>query len=120
MKEWPRNAAGRVQECMEFDDVSDITFTSTGKGELNGDGGKWWGIPGIGYLRRQENRPRLIKISNSKNVVFEHMLLKDSPYWTFLAHMVEDLTVRYSSIDARRLPDDGHNIIDLTAFNTVR
>jgi polygalacturonase len=89
-----------------------------GQGLVNGKGGKWWGIPGIGYLERGENRPRLVVIPDSKDILFENIILKDSPYWTFYAPNANGLEVRFSSIDARRLPDDGHDIVDITAFNT--
>lgn len=118
IKQWPRDANGRVKECFYFIDAKHITFTSSGKGTLDGKGAKWWGVPGIGYLLREENRPRLIKIENSEDVVFEHWFLKDSPYWNFLASHVDGLVIRYSSIDARRTNNDGHDVIDLTAFNT--
>ena len=81
-------------------------------------GAAWWGFPGIGYLERQENRPRLLNIENSKHILVENIILKNSPYWTFWAHGVEYLEVRHVDIDARRDKDDGHDVIDLTAFNT--
>lgn len=118
---WPRSGPGSdagVLECMEFDNLRNVTFTSSGEGMLNGAGGKWWGIPLVGYLIRAENRPRLLKISNSRDVLVEHLFFKDSPYWTFLADGITNLEVRFSRIEARRTRADGHPIIDLTAFNT--
>ena len=108
-------------ECLNFDNLTNVSFTSSnpdGEGLLDGAGAKWWGIPGIGYLNRKENRPRLLKVSSSRDVVVEKLYFKDSPYWTFLAEGIENLIVRYSRIDARRDKDDGHDIIDMTAFNT--
>lgn len=119
IKAWPRDASGRVRECLSLHNISNVTFTSSGTGTMEGNGGKWWGLPGIGYLVREENRPRLFYLGGgSRSILFENILLHNSPYWTFLADGVDGLEVRNSSIDARRMPDDGHNTIDMTAFNT--
>eukprot|EP00931_Biecheleriopsis_adriatica_P090347 TRINITY_DN64348_c0_g1_i1.p1 TRINITY_DN64348_c0_g1~~TRINITY_DN64348_c0_g1_i1.p1 ORF type:complete len:448 (+),score=78.88 TRINITY_DN64348_c0_g1_i1:161-1504(+) len=119
--EWPRSGPGSsagVLDCLHFKNLTNVTFTSSTEGELNGAGAKWWGIPGIGYLERKENRPRLLNIEKSQDIVVEHLFLKDSPFWTFLASTVNNLVVRYSRIDVRRDSDDGHDLIDLSAFNT--
>jgi|EP00945_MAST-04E_sp_MAST-4E-sp1_P000990 polygalacturonase len=121
MKSWPRDGAttkAHVHECMHFISCDHMTFTSSGKGLIDGNGAVWWGIPGIGYLARQENRPRLLNIENAKHNLVENIILKNSPYWTFWAHGVEFLEVRNVDISARRTESDGHGIIDLTAFNT--
>lgn len=117
IKHWPLQNGGRPAECIQLENPRNVTFTASGKGTLNGQGNKWWGIPGIGYLIRTENRPRLMKINNGKDILVENLLFKDSPYWTFSAD-VDGLEIRNSDIDARRMHDDGHNIIDITAFNT--
>jgi len=118
-KAWPTsNEQGNVLECLEFWDFENVTFTSSGdKGTLDGHGHKWWGIPGIGYLIREENRPRLMRIHNGRNILIENILFKNSPYWTLTAN-VDGLEIRNSDIDARRTDHDGHGIIDMTAFNT--
>lgn len=120
--DWPRKGNGKsasVLECMDFKNLTNVTFTSAAtQGTLNGAGAKWWGIPGIGYLQLQENRPRMLKVSDSVGVLVEKLYFKDSPYWTFLANGVRDLEIRYSRIDNRRDSYDGHDIVDLSAFNT--
>jgi hypothetical protein len=75
IKSWPRRTKGSkgkegaVLECMEFTNFTNVTFTSgasatskckgtTCLGTFEGRGQKWWGIPGLGYLKREENRPR--------------------------------------------------------------
>jgi len=123
MKAWPRSQPGsnlkaKVLECMHFQNVRNVTFTSSSQGMLNGAGSKWWGVPGIGYLLREENRPRLLKIESGKDILVENLFLKDSPYWTFNAVGVQNIEVRYSKVEARRTKREGHGIIDLTAFNT--
>eukprot|EP00929_Paragymnodinium_shiwhaense_P019396 TRINITY_DN13242_c0_g1_i3.p1 TRINITY_DN13242_c0_g1~~TRINITY_DN13242_c0_g1_i3.p1 ORF type:complete len:339 (-),score=35.62 TRINITY_DN13242_c0_g1_i3:135-1151(-) len=89
-------------------------------GTLEGQGSAWWGFPGIGYLEREENRPRMLNIENSHDVLVENLAFKQPPYWTFWAHGIQNLEVRWSSIDARRLDNhyNSHDIIELTAFNT--
>jgi len=85
---------------------------------LDGQGSRWWGLPGIGYLERMENRPKLLEIRGGTDILVEKLLLKDSAYWTFWAHGIDGLEVRFTDISARRTPLDEHDIIDLTAFNT--
>ena len=115
---WPRHEDRSVLMCMHFYDIENVTFTSSGIGTLDGQGERWWGIPGIGYLVRGENRPRLFEVENSKKILVENLLFKDSPYWTFWVHGVDGLEVRHCEISARRTDQDNHNIIDITAFNT--
>lgn len=119
--DWPRMGNGktaRVKECLSFSHLTNVTFTSAGTGTLNGAGQKWWGIPGIGYLQLQENRPRMLSIGSSTDILVENLYFKDSPYWTFLASSTKNLEIRYSRIDNRRTSYDGHDPVDLTAFNT--
>ena len=63
-------------------------FTLSGKGTINGNGLRYWKAF---WLRREFNpqctnkdemRPRLIYISNSKNVQLSDVRLMDSPFWT--------------------------------------
>ena len=68
IKNWPRQPNDDVLECIHFYNIQNVTFTSQGLGTLNGQGQQWWGIPGIGYLIRGENRPRLFNVEDSKVV----------------------------------------------------
>eukprot|EP00039_Didymoeca_costata_P008775 m.116250 g.116250 ORF g.116250 m.116250 type:complete len:436 (-) comp14227_c0_seq7:2968-4275(-) len=114
---WPRVAGGRVKECLHLYNPTNITFTSSGTGTFNGNGAKWWGLPGVGYLERGENRPRLLTIDNGKDILIENLFFLNSPYWNTILN-VDGLEIRNCAIDARRDKDDGHDFIDLTAFNT--
>ncbi|KAJ9462632.1 Endopolygalacturonase I [Diplonema papillatum] len=114
---WPTDGT-RVLECLQFVNVTNVTFTSSGTGTLYGNGGRWWGIPGIGYAVRGEDRPRLLHLLDSRQLLVENIILKDSPYWTFFAENVDTLEVRHSHVSARRTEEDGHGLIDLSAFNT--
>ena len=113
---WPRDDVGRVYECMHIYDASNFTITSNAMGIIDGHGSAWWGI--VGYLIHKENRPRLMTIESSTNVLIEHILLRNSPYWTFWAPYVDTLEIRHTTIDARRTQFDGHSFFDITAFNT--
>ena len=87
-------------------------------GTFEGNGAKWWGLPFIGYLERVENRPRLFKLNNPTDVLFENIFLHNSPYWTFTADGIEGLEIRNSHVDARRGKRDEHDLYDISAFNT--
>eukprot|EP01052_Picozoa_sp_SAG31_P046484 SAG31_NODE_8911_length_1364_cov_8.283004_2_plen_237_part_00 len=124
IRDWPRRTKGSkgkegaVLECMHFYNISNVTFTSSGMGTLDGRGQKWWGIPGLGYLKREENRPRMINIEGgSRNVVFANILMEQSPYWTFNAD-VSGMEIYNTHISNRRSNADGHGGVDVTAFNT--
>lgn len=119
IEEWPRTENGDVLECIHLTNIDNVTFTSTSMGTLDGQGKRWWGFPGIGYLHYGENRPRLFNVESSSNLLVENLFFLDSPYWTFWVHGVDGLEVRHTKIEARRQEDaDDHNIIEMTAFNT--
>ena len=98
MAEWPRDSSGHVLHCLQFFDINNVTFTSAGLGTLDGQGEVWWGLPGIGYLVRGENRPNLLKITDSSNLLVENIFFFNSPCWTFWAENVDGLEVRYCEI----------------------
>eukprot|EP00501_MAST-03F_sp_TOSAG23-6_P000403 GSMAST32.ASY1.ANO1.415.1 assembled CDS len=119
IKTWPRDHSnGGVLEFMHFTQFKNFTMTSSGKGLIDGLGQHWWGIPGIGYLIRHEDRPRLLRMTDSNDTLIENVNFKDPPYWTTLFEGVDGLEIRYCSIEAWRISRTKHTIIDLTAFNT--
>ena len=72
-------------------------FTISGQGTLNGDGYRYWRAF---WLRRQFNpqctnldemRPRLLYVSNSKNVRISGVRLINSPFWTSHYYRCENL-----------------------------
>ena len=74
-------------------------FTIAGKGTINGNGHNYWEEF---WIRRQYNRqctnleamrPRLVYISNSKNVTVQDVRLINSPFWT--NHLYRCEYVRY-------------------------
>jgi len=119
---WPRNPqTQRVHECFFFEQLNYFTFTSSlplgNKGVIDGSGIHWWGL--AEYLLIGENRPRLLSIYNSTNLLVENILLKNSPYWTFLANDIANLEIRNTDVDARFNPNiQYHNLNEMTAFNT--
>lgn len=116
IKTWPRKAGGQVLECLHFETIQNVTFTSNTVGLLDGSGEAWWGY--IGYLEYLENRPRMLTISNSKDILVENLYFKSSPYWTVWIHGVDGLEIRFSEISNRRDDYDGHDLWNLGAFNT--
>lgn len=117
LSQWPRTFGNKIMECFQLHQPTNVTWT--GGGILDGSGAAWWGLPFVGYLVREEHRPRLLRISQGRNVVVEQLLLVNSPYWTTLFDNVDGLVVRYVGIQARRTSStQTHSLLDLTAFNT--
>lgn len=126
-RRWPRSSRGRdgrsVLECIHLIEPNNITLTSRyplpdGGGVLDGSGAAWWGLPFLGYVRNLEDRPRLLRITHGTNILLEHWLLLNSPYWSTLFEYVNGLVVRYVGILARRTSSESHSLLDLSAFNT--
>lgn len=126
-RHWPTDEDGHVLECIYLENITNVVFTSSNPsarngagsgGILDGNGLRWWGLPGIGYLHYTENRPRLFHVENGVNLLIENILFKDSPYWTFFVNAVDGLEVRETEISARRTEKENHNLIDMSAFNT--
>lgn len=123
MDDWPRveddkEPAGKVLECWSLHNVTNVTFTSSGIGTIDGSGDAWWGIPGIGYLQRGKNRPKLLYIKDSRDLLMENWFFLDAPRWTVDIEAVDGMEIRHCEVSARRTEEDGHGLVDLTAFNT--
>lgn len=108
---WPRRADGSVLECFAFFNIQSVIFTSKSRGTIDGSGEAWWGL--IGYALYEENRPRLFTIADSKDLLIENILFKNSPYWTVWIYNVDGLEIRFSEVSARRNNYDGHDIYNL-------
>jgi len=123
MDDWPRveddkEPAGKVLECWALHNITNVTFTSSGIGTIDGSGDAWWGIPGIGYLQRGKNRPKLLYIKDSRDLLMENWFFLDAPRWTVDIEAVDGMEIRFCEVSARRTDEDGHGLVDLTAFNT--
>ena len=120
MNAWPRSANGDVKECMLFESITGITFTSSNakeeKGLVFGNGKRWWGA--VEYLINAENRPRLLHMRNATDILIDNIYFKDSPYWNVLLDDVANVEIKWSNVSARRTNIDYHDLYDLTAFNT--
>lgn len=57
-------------------------------------------------------------LNDASQTLVENILFKNSPYWTFLSRRALDLEIRHCDVDVRRDHRDGHDLYDLTAFNT--
>lgn len=107
----------KVKECIQISDSSNITITSSQeRGIIDGQGKNWYGY--LNYLIYGENRPRLLKITNSTQILLEKINLINSPYWTTYFYDVSEVEIRFSKIDARINNSTYHDLLNLGAFNT--
>lgn len=100
-------------------------FTISGKGTIDGNGLRYWKSF---WLRRafnpdctnvDEMRPRLLYVSNSKNVQISGLHLKDSPFWTTHFYKSEyvkllDLTITSPAAPVKAPSSDA---VDIDACN---
>lgn len=102
-------------------------FTISGKGMLNGNGLRYWKSF---WLRREVNpkctnmdemRPRIIYISNSKNVQIDGIKIADSPFWTTHYYKCTNLKLLNLRITSPHSPIQApsSDAIDLDACNNV-
>lgn len=81
-------------------------FRLTGKGILDGSGGPYWKRLVVraqshgGCENIDEQRPRLVYISNSKDVTVSDVTLNDSPFWTLHLYRCADVLVENARIVA--------------------
>lgn len=115
---WPTKDGKMPVTALQFFNTTGLTLTSSGKGTLDGNGAKWWGIPGIGYLERGKNRPPLMSVTNASSLVVENLFFLNSPRFNFISSMLDGATIRNCEVSARRTSADSHTAVDLTAFNT--
>ncbi|GMI10547.1 hypothetical protein TrVE_jg12714 [Triparma verrucosa] len=125
VEEWPRNENGHVLECLQFRNAANLNIISSlgggspeKMGVLQGNGQEWWWWPFFGYLKHHEDRPRLLRIDRGTDIYIKHILLLDSPYWTTKLTGIDGLEIDGCGISARRTRLKGHNLVDLSAFNT--
>lgn len=121
MKAWPKESSKdkkMPRKALIFQDCSGLKLTSSGTGTLNGNGGKWWGVPGIGYLIHGKNRPPMLNMVNVSDVIVENLLFLNAPRFSFTSEDLNGAIIRHCEVSARRTKRDDHTFIDLSAFNT--
>ena len=104
-------------------------FTISGKGTLNGNGLRYWRSF---WLRREFNpattnldemRPRLLFVSNSKNVQVSGIRLINSPFWTSHYYKCENVKILNLYIFAPHTPENekapSSDAIDLDVVKNV-
>lgn len=102
-------------------------FTISGKGTINGNGLRYWKAF---WLRREFNpdctnmdemRPRLVYISNSKNVQISGVHLKDSPFWTTHLYKCEKIKLLNLTITspAKPVKAPSTDAVDIDACSDV-
>lgn len=116
-KQWPKGPKGTVMNCLELDDAEGLTLTSSGTGVIDGSGKAWWGA--VQYALHQEDRPKILAVTDSARIVVEHIHFLNSPHWTTEFKDIDDVVIRHCDVAVRW--DEGaddHSGLELTAFNT--
>lgn len=102
-------------------------FTISGKGTLNGNGARYWRAF---WLRRlwnpdctnmDEQRPRIIYLSNCKNVQIEGIRIENSPFWTTHYYKCSFVKLLNLHITSPREPMEAPSTdaVDLDVCNNV-
>ena len=115
---WPTLKKKMPVTALTIEHTTNLLITSNGTGTLNGNGAAWWGIPGVGYLKRGKNRPPMLAVRYARDFVLEHILFLQAPRFNFVSEALNNATIRYCEVSARRTTADSHGAIDLSAFNT--
>ena len=101
-------------------------FRLTGKGVIDGSGGPYWKRLVIRWQSRggceniDEQRPRLVYVSNSTNVTVSGVTLRDSPFWTLHLYRCKDVLVENARIEAGTWEGVQNENADAIDFDGVR
>lgn len=87
-------------------------------GMIHGNGAQWWGIPFLGFLALLEQRPMLLIVNNTQDLLVEGLVFQDSPFYHLSMYNVSRVEIREISVISRRTESSSHSLLDLSAFNT--
>ena len=76
--------------CVFADNAENVKVT--GKGVINGNGGRWW--KALKEKKLGHHRPYLVCFRHCKNVLLEGVTLINSPVWTVHPQYCEDVVIR--------------------------
>ena len=95
MEDYPirEDAPWRRVSLLHADHAEDIAIT--GEGTIDGSGKVWWEAQMSRLKGSKENpRPLLIDLTNSKNILIEGVTIQNSPQYNITAFWCDGLTVR--------------------------
>lgn len=96
MSDYPvrQDAPWRRVALLHADHATDISLT--GAGTVDGNGKVWWDvqIANRGKHVKENQRPMLIDLTNSKNILIEGVTIQNSPQYNIMAVLCDGLTVR--------------------------
>ena len=113
----PENSTKVFIACIDSEDVA-----ITGEGTIDGQGVKFYDtttMRGKFFAKPPRPRTRMVEFFKCRNILFEGVLFKDSPGWTFWIRDCENVTVSRIRIygDQRMINNDG---IDIDGCRHVR
>jgi hypothetical protein len=86
------------RDALLFQNIKNVTITSSGTGTFDGNGEKWWGI--IKYLEHTNYRPIFVHFDNASELLLENILfynVRGCSYTRFHMHRAPTHTARSSS-----------------------
>ena len=96
MADYPlrEDAPWRRVALLHADHATDISLT--GAGIVDGNGKVWWDvqIANRGKHVKENQRPMLFDLTNSKNILIEGVTIQNSPQYNIMALLCDGLTVR--------------------------
>ena len=98
----------RHRHAIAGEGLSDLAIT--GKGSIDGDGGKWWTefrkVKGTPDEKKQPRRPNLIDLTRCRRVLVQDVLITNSPMFHLVPRDCDDVTIEGARFIA---PEDAPN-----------
>jgi polygalacturonase len=87
---------GAYGTLWEFDNCNNLTITGNGQGTIDGQGYNWWLQEFL--VKLPYNRPHLILISASRDILVENIHLRNSPCFHLKVSEAANVVIRYITI----------------------
>lgn len=93
---FPSDDEKNYNSLMHFTNCENLKFTGSGTGVIEGQGYWWWVNEFLGT--NKYSRPHMLLIEVCKNILFENIMLRNSPKFHFKLQDIDGLEVRNMEI----------------------